>query len=271
MAADEQLRFLIIEDIPSAMELSAEANWNQTPEDWQMLIELAPEGCLAIEVEGEIAATTTVLFYGQRLAWIGMVLTRMKFRGQGLARRLLAETLTLCDRMKVETVKLDATDQGKPLYEKLGFRVEQAAERWLGPCFSNAMKSSAQSPEVDSIIDLEAFGADRSALLRKLGRRNPPLCHEASYVFTRPGRQKSYLGPCVCRDSYSARRLLQRAGQTNNASCCFWDLLPENQDAVAIARELGFSQQRHLFRMVRGRDLRGKEQAIYAIAGFELG
>jgi GNAT superfamily N-acetyltransferase len=271
MAAAEQLRCLKIEDIPSAMELSMEANWNQTPEDWQMLIELAPEGCLAIEVEGEIAATTTALFYGQRLAWIGMVLTRMKFRGQGLARRLLTETLTLCDRMKIETVKLDATDLGKPLYERFGFRVEQAAERWAGPSSTKVMHSSAQLSEADSSIDLAAFGADRSALLQKLARRNPPLRHEASYAFTRTGRQKSYLGPCVCNDSPSARSLLQRAVQANYASGWFWDLLPENQDAVAIAQEMGFSPQRHLFRMVRGKDLRGKEQAIYAIAGFELG
>ena len=131
--AFQLLRTLQKDDIPSAMELSVEANWNQTPEDWQMLIELEPRGCLAIEVENEIAATTTAIFYGHRLAWIGMVLTRMQFRGQGLARRLLTEALTRCDRMKIETVKLDATDLGKPLYEKFGFRVEQRAERWAGP------------------------------------------------------------------------------------------------------------------------------------------
>ena len=271
MAAGEQLRFLKIEDIPSAMELSVEANWNQTPEDWQMLIELAPQGCLAIEVEGEIAATTTVLFYEQRLAWIGMVLTRVKFRGQGLARRLLTETLTLCDRMEIETVKLDATDLGKPLYEKFGFRVEQAAERWAGSSSTKVMHSSARPSEVDSSFDFQAFGADRSALLQKLARRNPPLRLEVSYASTRPGRQKSYLGPCVCGDSQSARTLLKRAVQTKDSAGWFWDLLPENENAVAIAQEMGFSPQRHLFRMVRGKDLRGKEQAIYAIAGFELG
>jgi hypothetical protein len=50
-----------------------------------------------------------------------------------------------------------------------------------------------------------------------------------------------------------------------------WDLFPRNQDAVALARDLGFSPQRHLVRMARGKELREKENAIYAIAGFELG
>jgi hypothetical protein len=50
-----------------------------------------------------------------------------------------------------------------------------------------------------------------------------------------------------------------------------WDLFPQNQDAVALARDLGFSPKRHLVRMGRGKELREKEDSIYAIAGFELG
>jgi hypothetical protein len=50
-----------------------------------------------------------------------------------------------------------------------------------------------------------------------------------------------------------------------------WDLLPRNSNAVAIARDLGFSPSRHLQRMVRGKDLQVQEALIYAIAGFELG
>ena len=271
MGAGQEPRLLKMEDIPSAMELSVEANWNQTPDDWKMLIELAPEGCLAIAVDGEIAATTILLGYGQRLAWIGMVLTRVKFRGRGLARRLLTEALTLADGMKIDTVKLDATDQGKPLYQKFGFRIEQAAERWVGPSSTNTLEASAQPSEVDGSFDFQSFGADRSNLLRKLTQRNPPLRLKASYAFTRPGRQNSFIGPCVCEDPQVARTLLKRGVEAGASSGWFWDLLPENQQAVAIAREMDFFPQRRLLRMVRGKDLRGKEQAIYAIAGFELG
>ncbi len=79
-----------------------------------MLIELAPESCLAIEIDGELAATTTLLCYESRLAWVGMVLTKIKFRGKGLARRLMSEALKLADQNKIETVKLDATGPGPP-------------------------------------------------------------------------------------------------------------------------------------------------------------
>jgi hypothetical protein len=57
-----------------------------------------------------------------------------------------------------------------------------------------------------------------------------------------------------------------------DARCAWsWDLFPRNQHAVALARDLGFSPKRHLVRMARGKDLRENENAIYAIAGFELG
>ncbi|HEY7353171.1 MAG TPA: hypothetical protein VH596_10445, partial [Terriglobales bacterium] len=58
--------------------------------------------------------------------------------------------------------------------------------------------------------------------------------------------------------------------ESSNASWS-WDLLPENKQAVAMARDFGFTPQRHLTRMARGNTLRGDEHMIYAIAGFELG
>jgi hypothetical protein len=75
-----KLRLLLAADLPSAMELSHLAGWNQTIDDWQTLSWLDPEGCLGIEVDDRIVATTTLLCYGRRLAWIGMVLTMPDYR-----------------------------------------------------------------------------------------------------------------------------------------------------------------------------------------------
>ena len=267
------LRLLSASEIPAAVQLSADAGWNQTGEDWRMLLDLAPEGCLAMEVDGELAATTTLLCYGRRLAWIGMVLTKLQYRGRGLARHLLTQALVQADQMGIETVKLDATDQGTPLYEKLGFRSEQVVERWSRPGSVDApgLLSYAHSPEEWRGVDLQAFGADRSQLLERLAHRNPPFSGVRSYLFTRPGRQTAYLGPCVSDTPEGARTLIERALQTAGSSGWSWDLLPQNTSAVAIARDLFFVPTRRLLRMVRGKDLRGKEDAIYAIAGFELG
>src|SRR5215472_11367337 len=104
-----KLRRLRAQDIPAAAQLSAQAGWNQTEEDWRTLLELGPEGCLAIEVDGHLAATTTLLCYGRRLAWIGMVLTKAEFQRRGFAKRLFREALKQADAMGIATIKLDAT------------------------------------------------------------------------------------------------------------------------------------------------------------------
>jgi GNAT superfamily N-acetyltransferase len=269
------VRRLEINDIPCAVGLSEQAGWNQTGEDWRQLIDLAPEGCLAIEVNGVLAATTTILFYGSHLAWIGMVLTEPSYRGRGFARRLLTEALAKADQMRIETVKLDATDQGRPLYEKMGFRFEQPVERWSRPGFDEirAAKLLAVVPVSAGcrVADERAFGVERSELLDRLERRSTSFFSGSSYLLTRPGLRTDYLGPSVCDTPEIAHALMEKALQTGSDKGWSWDLLPQNTNAVDVARDLRFTPTRHLHRMVRGKDLRTREDLIYAIAGFELG
>jgi len=273
MTDNSIVRKLTIADLSAAMALSTEAGWNQTAHDWRVLIELSPQGCLAIEIDGEIASTATLTCYGTRLAWVGMVLTRIKHRGRGYAMRLLKETLRVADELGVESVKLDATDLGQPLYEKLGFRAEQPVERWWRAGHENANPKSATAPVAPTwqATDQNAFGVDRQTLLEKLTWHNPPLTLGNSYLLRRAGREISYLGPSVCDSPTIAQKLMERALQNPSPGGWFWDLLVANQLAVSLAADLGFAPKRHLLRMVRGKDVRGNENCVYALAGFELG
>ncbi len=273
--AAPHVRNLTFEDIPAAMRLSTDAGWNQTEDDWRMLLHLAPPGCLGIEVNGELASTATLLCYGKRLAWLGMVLTGISYRGRGFARRLVAQALALADQSGIESVKLDATDQGRPLYEKLGFGPEQDLERW--ECSAGMVSPRSEcislTPSAEDWFraDMRAFGADRSELLRRLAQRNSPLVLESSYLLTRPGRLTQYLGPCVAERPSTARILIERALYSASTGAWSWDLPVANSSAMGLARDLGFTPKRHLARMVRGGDLRAEDSSIYAIAGFELG
>ena len=119
-----KLRLLHAADLAAVMELSRLAGWNQTIDDWQTLLRLDPLGCFGIEVDDRIVATTTLLCYGTRLAWIGMVLTMPDYRRLGFAQRLVQAALQRSAALKIASVKLDATPEGRPLYEKLGFQTE---------------------------------------------------------------------------------------------------------------------------------------------------
>jgi len=47
-----------------------------------------------------------------------MVLTEAKYQRRGFARRLLAHALETAEKMGIETIKLDATEQGRPIYDQ---------------------------------------------------------------------------------------------------------------------------------------------------------
>jgi GNAT superfamily N-acetyltransferase len=269
----EHQRVLHPSDLAAAVELSSLAGWNQTAEDWRMLLDLAPAGCFGIEAHGQLVSTTTLLCYGQRLAWIGMVLTHPEYRGRGFARRLLAHAMDSANSLGIETVKLDATDQGKPLYENFGFHAEQSVERWVRPGVSTSEPPgrSLQSSRSSRELDLEAFGADRRIVLESLAGRSEVYANSNAFLFTRTGRTMPYLGPCVAADHNDACALITDCVQASPRANWSWDLLPANHKAVAVAAALGFTRQRHLTRMAMGRPLRGRDEFIYAIAGFELG
>src|SRR5262245_33125882 len=115
------IRVMEQDDVSAALLLSSAAGWNQTADDWHMLLQLAPRSCFGIEADGRIAATTTLIQHGPSVGWIGMVLTHSDYRRQGFARMLLEKTLEHAESSGIQTLKLDATDQGQPLYERLGF------------------------------------------------------------------------------------------------------------------------------------------------------
>src|SRR5579872_140121 len=124
-----RIRILEPSNVPQALALSQTVGWNQTAADWSLIIEMNPAGCFAMDVEGSVVATTTSIRYGTKLAWIGMVLTHPEFRGRGYARALMQHALHhLSD---VQTIKLDATEVGAPLYRQLGFVDECPIERWI--------------------------------------------------------------------------------------------------------------------------------------------
>lgn len=270
-------------DTPSAMELSAAANWNQTREDWCLIMQLSPPGCRCIKAAEKIVATTTLLPYGTHLAWIGMVLTRSEYRRQGLARQLMEDAIAMAEQLGVRTLKLDATDQGRPLYESLGFVVETTIERWGrdGCELSPAAKEQDHSHNVQLShelisLDTQAFGVSRRTLLDSLSRSSKCDATPNGYVFSRPGRVARYLGPCVANSGYEAGQLIAAHLQSSkskesNQDSWYWDLLSTNQEAISCAQKLGFTQRRLLWRMRRGEKIENNDAMVYAIAGFELG
>lgn len=279
-------RLLTSSDLPQALALSSSAGWNQTISDWQRLLNLAPETCFGIELDGCLAATATLLPYGRGLAWLGMVLTRRDYQHRGLASQLVARALEVAGALGIKTVKLDATDQGQPIYERLGFVAERRIERWTWSGASGANGNTGLSVPIESLagLDYEAFGADRMRLLTLLAARGRCAAADAGCASTTlasgfalwgPGHYANYLGPCVARTPDAARGLiagcLAQAAGPQPARRWMWDVFPDNAPALELAVQFGFQPARRLVRMRLGPAIAERPELVYAAAGFELG
>jgi GNAT superfamily N-acetyltransferase len=152
---------LATEHASAGFALSSIAGWNQTIDDWRFLLNEST-ACYGEEIDGRIVATASLICYWRKLAWIGMVLTHPEFRRQGLARGLVTQLMERAEQLGVQTVKLDATDEGQSLYESLGFRAEQAVERWqLRSGSGQARVGSGELPLLILILKCPAMIAVR--------------------------------------------------------------------------------------------------------------
>src|ERR1041385_2482965 len=215
-----EIRLLREPDIAAAMDLKNSAGWNQTESDWRVLLQLEPNGCFAAVLDDQVVGTTTTTSYGRELAWIGMVLVRPEKRRRGSATKLVQTALAHLEHC-VGAIKLDATADGKLVYERLGFEVESWIERWRrkGEASKDGPPETMESDTWRQILQLDrsVFGADRSKLLKLLLASScvPPVVtrNEGSvtgYGLARAGSNGAYVGPIVSSQSSQAIELFDR-------------------------------------------------------------
>jgi len=59
--------------------------------------------------------------YSYKVAYIHSIFTENKFRNNGLAKRIMDEILQFCKLHGIKRLILNASEAGRPLYEKIGF------------------------------------------------------------------------------------------------------------------------------------------------------
>ncbi len=282
------LRTMTKADIAAGMRLKDLAGWNQTAADWERFLEASPQGCFVAESEGEVCGTVTTIVYESRFAWVGMVLVDPKHRGQGIGTRLLHKGIECLDSLAIPTVKLDATPEGKPIYQKLGFVTEYEIERWWLDARSQLPKAeespALQARESASLAEIlaadrEAFGADRSALLHSLHLSAPEFTEcfleegsLAGYMLGRHGSRADHLGPWMARSEAAARELLAAFLARSTRETVFVDCVMTNPFAARLLESEGFEFSRPLTRMYRGaNEFPGQPKVFYGILGPEFG
>ncbi|SFG11390.1 Acetyltransferase (GNAT) domain-containing protein [Novosphingobium sp. CF614] len=126
--APNVLRDMTMEDLPRAVELSAEQSWPHRTEDWQLFFELG-EGIVA-ECDGKVVGSIMAWRYGDDFASIGMVIVTPEKQREGIGRQLMEAMLA---RLGNRNVMLNATADGLPLYARLGFEPYVTVRQHHGP------------------------------------------------------------------------------------------------------------------------------------------
>ncbi len=281
------LRRMQSSDLAFADAVRALAGWNQTPEDWRLLLASEPDGCFVAEWNGAPAGTATTTCYGTELAWIGMVLVHPDFRRRGIGKALLQHCLDHLRRRQIRCVKLDATPLGKTLYDQSGFRDEWTLTRWETSAARNTATAAGETVRPLAAADWEAvrkiddlaFGVARHEILERLARRSSRgLIHlsEAGrvdgYGMLRNGSRAAYLGPVVAESVKGGTALMSALLAQAAGRPVFCNIPDVNNGAVDLIKSCGFTAQRPLIRMFLGDNRHpGVPQNLFSIAESAMG
>lgn len=275
------VRAMTFTDLGLGLRLRQQAGWNQTPADWARFLTLQPDGCFVAEEDGTPGGTVTTCVFGP-VAWIGMMLVEESRRGRGLGKALMEHALGFLTSRNVQSVRLDATRMGEPLYRKLGFVPQYPLGRFGGEPEGHDPPAGVERGTVEdrlpaARLDRMVTGTDRSRLVGVLFEENPEQMRVVrrggavvGFLTARRGARAWQIGPCVAT-AEAGPLLLSDVFQRLAGWECFVDIPLPHAQAVALARRYGLREQRQLLRMCRGDDVRENVQQLWASSGPEKG
>jgi GNAT superfamily N-acetyltransferase len=258
-----------------------------------LYLRVQPDGWFVIADGDEIVSVAGAISY-RSFCWVGLVATDPGHRGRGLAGRLSAHLVDWAWQQGCKTIALDASDAGRPVYERLGFQVAGFTAElelpalaaggggWADGGDGPAARAVTSAAEL-AAVDLAAFGADRSALLRVLSEDGGRRCYGlpggdgaagglAGYVFAGPGG----LGPGCAVDGAAAAALtgaaLRDAAAWADPGTRGRVLVPAESAHLPTLLGLGLTERRRLTHMRLGEQvLPGERRRLLAQTSYAAG
>jgi GNAT superfamily N-acetyltransferase len=273
-------------ELPACRALARDRGWPDEDRKWGLLFEVgevygidAPDGGLA----GCVVATR----YGTGVTAISMMLVARRFARRGLGLRLMAHAI---EHAGTATLSLTATDEGRPLYERAGFRTTGQCVKYTG-VYRDAPGDAARPrthPARESdfeavlALDAEVFGAPRGRLLRRLrefgedfrvvrGSGGPGLPGGiAGFGGAWRNVDNTVIGPVIAQDMATATALIAdlAAGACGE---CRLDLEDRRPELLAWAGRHGFAAHSTTAVMVFGAGPPGDRARLFTPVMVALG
>jgi GNAT superfamily N-acetyltransferase len=181
--------------------LAAAEGW-RVPQVERRMFEGHWSGCArALDVDGVFGGLVTVVVH-ERSGWIGNLIVPPLLRGNGYGRKLFDAVLAeLADR-GLSSIWLTASELGRPIYEKSGFKVVGRVERWICPAGRGTRTVVEEDPPACERLrscDRMAWGESRNALLKHLLADGRVFVCDDSVALLQAGADLQILGPWYAR------------------------------------------------------------------------
>ncbi|MCU5461897.1 MULTISPECIES: GNAT family N-acetyltransferase [Bacillus cereus group] len=268
------------EQIGDIVALSSYIGWDYNREEIETIFDSGIVYGAWNERENLIASAAIIL-YGEKLASIGMVIVHPDYKGRGIGKAIT----NLCIKsVSVQTpIMLIATDEGKPLYEKLGFRVVSYVSKYIcnsynvnDYCVGNEdYMMNYEECDLEEIIKLDecAFGTNREEFLTKRMMQSEQCIvvkdkeqNVLGYGLSIQTPENKIIGPVVARDDAMAMRIVHYLARGHHGKLRM-DVPEGKKDFVKELEITGFQKVNTPPIMMKNSDkLLKRSNELYSIA-----
>jgi GNAT superfamily N-acetyltransferase len=244
----------------------------------------AHAGChpVVAEVDGRIVSTGVGTANG-RAGWIGTIFVAPEHRGRGLGRAMTEVVIDALETAGCRTLLLVATQEGLPVYERLGFAVETRYRVLEAASAGDDHPPGADSPLIRAFgppdleamvaLDRAATGEDRAHLLGALASPASTRCSVRDATVTgfllRPpwpgGATIAPLADDAIALLEDRRRQLEPGGRLRTG------VLEWNEGGAERLRALGWTEAWTAPRLIRGEPLDWTPASIWGQLQYAMG
>jgi N-acetylglutamate synthase-like GNAT family acetyltransferase len=252
-----------INDIEKIRDLQPD-DWNDIVPDIQFYIDSPFCHPVKATIDNTIVGTGALISFGKS-SWIGHIIVDAQYRNNGIGLQVVNNLLDIAKKNSIDTCSLIATELGKPVYLKTGFRTVteylflKREEPWRECSVSGNVVSFTENYRAAiQELDLAVSGEDRRILLDQF-IQNSKLYLQNNNVagYYIPDLKE---GTIVANTTEAGLELMKlKYAKADKA------VLPiDNIEGIAFLKQQGFTETGKGTRMVFGNDLNWQPLKIYS-------
>ncbi|ORE98192.1 GNAT family N-acetyltransferase [Aurantimonas sp. 22II-16-19i] len=283
-----EIRPMTPAEVELAIEWATLEGWNPGLADAVPFRVADPGGFLMAFLDGEPAASISVVASGERHGFLGFYIVRPQLRGRGIGWALWQAGIA---RLGSRSIGLDGVVDQQANYAKSGFVLKHRNIRYMGPvpeptaAPETVRAVSAEDLPALAVFDAAHFGSERTAFLEAWLSTPGHVARIADgsdddgegggirgYGVVRPARTGFKIGPLFARSPEVASDLFDALVRTvPPGESIILDVPEPNGAAIALAERHGLKPVFETARMVKGEAPSLPLAEIFGVTSFELG